>query len=162
MQKEMLRLFLIVRGCIGGLVRVMEGERQLFTNNIFISFNSRHTIVKFLPALMRLVRNFTLILLLLMNNGLYSQEMEMYPCRTACNIGIQIGDFKSSDTITVAALLKAERVNAEVGRFTILSYRITLDCSGFEDLYEVSNPGDKFCEQAILAFRKLRRGSFMS
>lgn len=86
----------------------------------------------------------------------------MYPCRTPCNIGIQIGDFKSSDSITVAELLKAERVKAEAGKFTILSYRITMDGCGFDDLIEVNNPGDKFCERAILVFGKLRRGSFMS
>jgi len=86
----------------------------------------------------------------------------MYPCRTPCNIGIQIGDFKSSDTITVAALLKAERGKAEAGNFTILSYRITMEGCGFDDLYEVSNPGDKFCERAIVSFQRLRRGSFIS
>ena len=86
----------------------------------------------------------------------------MYPCRPACNIGIQIGDFRSSDTITVTELLKAERVKAEAGKFIILSYRIIMDGCGFEDLYEVDNPGDKFCEQAILVFHKSRPGHFIS
>lgn len=86
----------------------------------------------------------------------------MYPCRAECNIGIKIGEFKSADTITVAALLQAERVKAEGGTFTILSYRITMDCQGYEDLIQIDNPGDKFCETAIVSFQRLRRGIFIS
>jgi hypothetical protein len=111
---------------------------------------------------MPLVRNFKLILLLLVHSDLRSQETTIYPCRTPCNIGIQIGDFKSADTVTFAALLKAARVKAEAGNFTILSYRITMDCQSYEDLIEVNNPGDKFCERAIVSFQRLRRGSFIS
>jgi hypothetical protein len=108
------------------------------------------------------VRIFTAILFFLISPCGNSQETKIYPCRTACNIGIQIGDFRSSDTITVAELLKAERVKAEAGQFKILSYRITMDGCGFDELIEVNNEGDKFCERAILVFGRLRSGSFMS
>ena len=111
---------------------------------------------------MERVRNLVLILLLLMHTDLISQETKMYPCQPPCNIGIQIGGFMSSDTITADALLKAGKVTAEAGNFTILSYRITMDCTGFEDLIEIDNPGDKFCERAIASFQRLRRGIFIS
>ncbi len=115
-----------------------------------------------LKRFIALVRIFTAILFFLIGTCINSQESKMYPCRSACNIGVQIGDFKSSDTVTVVALLKADSVKAEAGKFTVLSYRITMDGCGFEDLYEVDNPGHKFCERAILIFRKLRRGNFIS
>jgi hypothetical protein len=87
----------------------------------------------------------------------------MYPCKTPCNIGVQIADYKSGDSITVNALLKAGRIKAEAGTFTILSYRITMDASGFSsDLWEINNPGEKFTENTILHFRKLRRGVFIT
>ena len=108
------------------------------------------------------VRIFTAIFCFLISTGANSQEAKIYPCRAECNIGIKIGEYKSSDTITVAALLQAERVKAETGKFTILSYRITIDGCGFDELVEVNNPGDKFCERAILAIRRSRPGSFIS
>jgi len=87
----------------------------------------------------------------------------MYPCKTPCNIGAQIADYKSGDSITVNALLKAGGIKAETGTFTILSYRITMDGTGFCcDLYEIDNPGDKFIERALSLFRRSRRGVFMS
>jgi hypothetical protein len=105
-----------------------------------------------------------LVFFLLLTNLLYSQEAKMYPCRTVCNIGAQIADHESGDSITVAALLKAGRVKAEAETFTILSYRITMDGSGFscEDLIEINNPGDKFTENTLKALRKSRRGTFIT
>ena len=80
----------------------------------------------------------------------------MYPCRTACNIGVQIADYKSGDSITVDGLLRPLGIKAEAGKFTILSYRITMDGEGFDsDIWEIDNIGEKFTENTISHFRKL-------
>lgn len=87
----------------------------------------------------------------------------MYPCKTPCNIGVQIGDYRSGDSITKDALIKAGEIKAEAGSFTILSYRITMDGAGFCcDVCEINNPGNKFIETAISLFRESRRGVFVS
>ena len=104
-----------------------------------------------------------LVSFLFLTNLLYSQEAKMYPCRTACNIGVQIADYKSGDSITVDGLLRPLGIKAEAGKFTILSYRITMDGEGFDsDIWEIDNIGEKFTENTILHFRKLRRGTFIA
>lgn len=102
------------------------------------------------------------ILFSLSSSSINSQETTMYSCRTACNIGIQIADYKSADSITARTLLKSDGVKAEAVSFTILSYKITIAGGGFCDLYEIDNPGDKFTEKTVSLFRRLRRGSFVS
>jgi hypothetical protein len=109
------------------------------------------------------VKHHYLICFLLLSICANSQDSQMYPCKTPCNIGAQIADYKPGDSITVDALLKAVGIKAEAGKFTILSYRITIDASGFSsDLWEINNPDEKFTENTILHFRKLRRGVFIT
>jgi hypothetical protein len=103
------------------------------------------------------------ILVCLNVNAGYSQDANIYPCRTACNVGARLANNKSADSITKVELLKAGRLEAKVGTFTILSYRITMDGPGVCcEICEVNNPGDKFTEQAIKIFKLLRPGSFIS
>ena len=86
----------------------------------------------------------------------------MYPCRTAGKIGVQFADHKSGDSITVDGLLRAVGIKAEAGKFTILSYRITMDGEGFDsDIWEIDNIGEKFTMNTMSHFRKLRRGAFV-
>jgi len=87
----------------------------------------------------------------------------MYPCRTPSNIGVQMANHKSGDTLTVDVFLKAIEIKAEVGKFTILSYRVTMDGAGFDfEPWEIENIGEKFTENTIKYFRKLRPGAYVT
>jgi len=100
---------------------------------------------------------------LLFTSIVYSQQAKMYPCRTACNIGIQMSDHKSGDSISLFDFLKIVGIKPERGKFTILSYKITMDGEGFNsEIWEVENIGEKFTENTISYFRKLRPGAYVT
>ena len=109
------------------------------------------------------MRDLFVIFFLVIGPVVNSQETKIYPCKPVCNIGVRIAEYRSADSITKWALLKAGTVTAEAGAFTVLSYRLTLDGSGFCcGGCEIDNPGDKFSERTVLIFQKLRSGNFLS
>ena len=103
------------------------------------------------------MRALTTVLFLLFSGYINSQTARIYPCRTACDIGVQIGNYTSGDSISASGLLKAVGLKCEAGEFTILSYRITIDGPGICELYEITNSGNKFTDYTRSVFRKLLR-----